>query len=480
MAKKTASKKSTKKATKKGERNSTPKLECPYIANATRLHGTESSGKLATKLTSFVAAKAKWIGQVRTAFAEGTSRPVELPVFPVGKFVDPNAGQLTRKQTDALKFDDCEMVPPPAYNPVLVDLLHEMNCTSIRKGTIKNNPKPPADWDESKYGSWYHESEGEDGEVIQEPSGWYFHTKMPRRCHAETAEMLIDNPDENILTFGKNRFVVGTGTHDKAAAFMIWQTSHGNYRAGDAARKRMSLAGNKEVRDIVFKIEDSPNNGDGFTVKGKWAFSDEMVYSVGQVLTAGNLFDSKGNQLDAKTIRGLDGETKGLKFKALPEKIIGKAVAWSKLWTEIKQDKASIKAMRERGGRSDEYEAGDTETKSITNICVNGKRVDPCELTPYGLKGSQINMPAYVVASGEGKIEDGHFSMGVVIGARANAGYNVGVHDAKAALAETEAPKPKKKAAAKKSTKKVDAAPPVEADTADEVVESETEVVSAE
>jgi hypothetical protein len=254
----------------------------------------------------------------------------------------------------------------------------------------------------------------------------------------------------------------------------------------------MSLAGNKEVRNVVFRIEDRPNNEGGFTVKGAWGDVRELVYLPGQVLTAGYLHDSKGNMLTAKEIRALDADTKGLKFKALEAPIVGKPVPWSKLWAEIQTDKASIKAMRERGGRSESNDPGTPQTKAITNICVNGKRVDPSEAVPFGLKGSQIHQVAYLVASGEGKIEQGHFSMGVVIGERANAEYNVGVHAAKAEAGETEeAPAPKaakpkapkatkpkaskpKASKPKAAEKPADAAPPVESDTADE---PETEAV---
>ena len=75
----------------------------------------------------------------------------------------------------------------------------------------------------------------------------------------------------------------------------------------------------------------------------------------GQVLTAGYLYDAKGRVLDAKAIRALDADTKGLKFKALDEPIVGKAIPWDRLWKEIQvADKAAIKKMRERGGRSEE------------------------------------------------------------------------------------------------------------------------------
>ncbi len=494
MAKTTKSGK-RKATTKKtgGKRNETPKLDCPFVAILTRPHPTESSGKLATRFAEFAVVKEAWTGEVRKAYAGGAKKN-DLPIFPTGKFVNPNTGLMSRSAHNKANAEYDEAVDAgrktpvclPRYSPVVVDLIHEMNAVSLRKGSLKNHPNPPKDWNEKEYGSWYHDWTDEDGEKIQEASGWFFDPKAPRRCHAEKAEILVEEPETNILTFGNLRIVCGTGTHDGSAVFMVNQTSHGNYRAGDLTRKRMSLAGNKDVRNLVFKIEDRANNGGGFTVKGNWRDVREMVYMPGQVFTIGFLYDSNGKQIDAKTIRGLDGDTKGLRFKGLDEPIVGKAVLWSKLWAEIQvADKKAIKAMRDRGGRSDEFEAGSTQTKSITNICVNGKRVDPSEAFPFGLRGSQIHMPAYIVATGEGKIEEGHFSMGVILGERSNDQYNVTVHepkgDSEAETEEVETPAPKrqtratkhKKAAAapkkKAAAKATDAAPPVEADTAEEV-----------
>lgn len=521
MATKTAKKgsKSGKKATRKrGEdRNETPGLECPHVANLTRPHTTESAGKLAAKLPAFLAAKVAWTASVRKAFADADAAgiPAELPIFPQGKFPNLNSGQMTRKAYQALveEFNEAEAGVvrfPPRYQPAVVDAIHASNAVTLRRGSLKAHSEPPEDWDEKLYGPWHHSWVDEEGETQEEPSGWYFDPSMPRRCHAVTAETMIDDPETDILAFSNRRYVVGTGTHDGAAAFKIWQTERGNYRHGDEARKRMSLAGNKAVRDVVFLIEDRPNNGGGVTVKGKWTDVDEMVFMPGQVLTAGNLYDSSGKMLTAKEIRALskpgDVEAKGIKFKTLPEPIVGKVIPWGKLWEEIKTTgKAALKAMKERGGRSLDYEAGDTQTKSITNITVNGKRVDPSEATPFGLKGGQSHMPAHIVATGKGKIEEGHFGMGVVIGERANQARNVGVVEARAANAETAPKAPakpkatKKKAVAKKAAKKAepkakkatkkkakpsDAAPPVESDTKDDpdpvTAKDEIEVVGVE
>jgi len=450
--------------TKKKTRNVTPKIDCPHVAIMTRPHSTQSSCRLAARTTAFIEQHTAWKADVRKAFADGK----DLPVFPASKIPNPNTGITSRsayeKMVDSFN-DEGGNDFPPSYNPVLVDLVHRLGCASLRRGSVKNHSAPPADWNEEEYGSWYH-TDVVDGETVQTPSGWYFDSKPPRHCHAKRAEMLIDEPDKNILVFDGVRYVVGTGTHDGAACFLIWQTKGGDYRLGDEARKRMSLAGNKDVRNVVFRIEDTPTEGGGVVVQGRWDGISEMVYLPGQVLTAGCLHNDDG-VMTAKDIRGLSDDVTGLKFVPLSAPIVGKAVAWSKLWAEI---------SRHNGG-------GGKEIDSIRNICVNGKRVDPGEFTPFGLRGSQCDMPAYLVASGTGKVEEGHFSMGVVIGSRSNVQYNVSVGEARAAAAEKKTTKKKSKKVVAEPDATDDAAPPIEADTANEVEAEVTpvaEVVEAE
>lgn len=510
MATATKSKKAKTKATRKkgDEQNSTPKItNCPFVSDDRRPHTTESSGILATRVAVANEAVETWTAEIRKAFADGTKK-ADLPDFPVSKHVNPNTGRMSMvahgklidEYNDAIDNDTALPALMGRYNPITVDLIHTMNCEWLRRGSKKNHPKPPKNWDEKLYGSWYHDEEMEDGSTEQFPSGWFFDKKLPRRCHAERAEMLITDPGDNILSFGNLRIVVGSGTHDGSAVFLVNQTSHGNYRAGDVTRKRMSFASVKELRDIVFRIEDRANNGGGFTVKGNWSDVREMVYMPGQVLTAGFLYDAKGKVIDAKAIRKLDGDTKGLRFKALEAPIVGKVIPWADLWKEIQvADRKAIKAMRERDPRGN-GDAGSTQTKAITNICVNGKRVDPSEAFPFGLRGSQCNMPAFIVATGEGKIEEGYFGMGVILGERANTAYNVGVHAARGEeeeeeeeAEETPAPKAKAKAVAKPKAKAVakpkakaaakpsDAAPLEQANTKDEAetATADTEPVTA-
>ncbi|MHA2279681.1 MAG: hypothetical protein ACXAC5_02140 [Promethearchaeota archaeon] len=472
-------KKAAKAKQPAGKRNRTPALECPKIADFRTPHPTDSSGRLATTLGTFVERKEAWTKGVRKHFAESGAKK-DIPKFNANHFPECNKGVMSQaafdKLVDAWNAEE-EVTFFPRYNPVLVDLVHAMNARSLRRGSVTRHPKPPSNWSDKTWGSWFLPDD-EGGRTIQ--SGWFFDTAMPRRCHAKRAEELVTEPEKNILTLGNNRYVVGDGTTVRSAVMLVWATARGNYRAGDDARKRMSLAGNSDAVDVVFRIEDRANNGGGVTVKADWGDINEVVFMPGQVLTAGFLFGSGKKPLTAKQIRALGEVAKGLKFKTVRQvldgPIVGKPIGWDRLWTEIQkiEGKGGLKRLREREGRSDSEVDVTPQHKSQTNLKVT-TRVSPNEAFPFGFRAAQCDMVPFTVNEA-----DGEFSMGIVIGDRSNFRHNVGVHEAKAEEAETEveveveeAPKPKKaakKAPTKKAAKKKakDAAPPVEHDTEDE------------
>ena len=488
-------KKKTKRKTGK-KQNFTPGLECPHVGEMILSHTTDSTGALATKATDFLEAKAAWKGDVRKHFADGGTKK-DVPTLVASKFPNPNTGRQTRKQQEALvetyneALDAGSKLPvfPPTYNPVEIDLLHAMNASVLRRGVVSKHSKSPANWDEKRYGSWHLADE--DGNFTI-PSGWFFDKKVPRRCHTDNVLTRIDNPDENIITIGKTRYVVGTGGHDGSAVFLVRAHKGGNYGACDEARKRMSLANSKGLANLVFRIEDKANHGGAFRIRAGRKDVEELCFMPGQVLTAGYL--SNGKQMTPDQIRKLAADAKGIKFEKLPEPIEGEQIEWKGedgLWKEIQtiQGKKETTKQKEREGRG-EAEDVTPQGKAIRNANVEC-RCDPCESYPFGLRSVQLDMVPYVVASGEGNIDGGHFSMGIVIGARSNFNYSVGVNEAKRDAVEEveeeveeEVPEPKKaakpkaekekktkKATSKKAVKKqTDAAPPVEA----EVTESTT------
>lgn len=491
MAKTATKKASGKKVTKKGgskkggKRNAmvvtARKLlrdACPHVLNDSLPLTIDGAGRLAAKLPEFREAWDAHLDAYRKHFS-GAGTTADAPVFPAGKFFDPNSGRQTQKQFNAAynqSVDDGASVESlPKYNPVQVEVAHALNCITMHRGKVKDHKTEPKDWDKKTFGPWMDDYEDEDGKPIQEPSGKFLDPELPRMSHKAKAEELVTDPDKNVLSFGNLRVVCGDGTHDGSACFLIRVHKTGNYGSGDQARKRLSLAG-KPVKDVVFRVEDRPNNGGAYILKGKWLSGARVITEIpfmpGQVLTAGNLTDQKGNILDARAIRKLGSDTKGLRFVKLADPIIGKVAVFAGIWDQVSQDKKAVKALRDRGGRSDEWEAGSPEAKTITNLRTTS-RISPFAAYAYAFGAIQADMVPYTVASGDGKMEDGHFGMGVVIGARSADCYNVGVHAAKdnePAAKPKKAPAKKKeakktpapkKAAAKKTTKS-DAAPKVE------------------
>ena len=414
------------------KRQATPNLECPYFVDLRTPHTTESSGHLAELCGEFNQAYDAWHATVRQHFTDGGARK-DVPAFDAANFADPNKGAMTQKQYAALVDEwnagDGKVQFPPRYNPALVELAHLMNARSLRRGAVKKHSRAPKSWDETELGSWLEMDEDGNNTI---PSGYFFDDALPRRCHAKRAEDLITDPETNILTIGNNRYAVGDGTGVRSAPFLVWATDRGNYRAGDDARKRLSLSGNKDIVDLVFRIEDRANNGGGVTVKANWKENiREVVFLPGQAMTAGFLFDGE-KRLTASEIRKLDANAKGIKFKTVRQvldgPIVGKLVSRETLWTEIQSVEGSsgIKKLRERGGRSEDEQRNTPQNKSITNLLVTC-RVDPIEAYPFGFRAAQCDMVPYVVHS-----VDDDFAMGIVIGDRQNQEHNIGVRQAKA------------------------------------------------
>ena len=478
-------KKAKAKRKSSGGRNPIPDLDCPVIVDMRTPHPTESSCRHATAFNTLQERVTTWKAAYRKHFADGGAAK-DCPQFDEKHFPNVNRGIQTvaayNKDVDRHNADETVEFYP-RYSPVLADLTHLMNAFTLRRGLTSLHPKPPSDYSEKDWGPW--NLVDDDGEHTI-PSGWFFDEVLPRRCHARKAESLVEDAEKNILTFGQNRYVVGDGTTVRCAPMLVWATARGNYRAGDSARKRMSIAGNKDVTDIVFRIEDRPNDGDAYVAKANWGEIKAMVFLSGQVLTAGFLFNAKNKRLTAREIRGLDVKTTGLKFKTIRQvldgPIVGKLISRDRLWTEIQniEGKGGIKKLRDREGRSESEDVDKTpQSRTMTNLKVT-TRVTPNEAFPFGVRAAQCDMVPYIVHNSEGE-----FEMGIVIGDRSNIEYNVGVNDAKAEEAGeevAEAPASKKaKATGGKKKAADDAAPPVEHDTADdkETADEKAEEVKA-
>lgn len=479
--------KKAKKAVVKKAAIPIPKLRWDGVADCRGPHTTETSGKLAAALTTFYE-KAEEYKAACKAHVAGGGTAADMPQFNPKHFPDVNKGKLSQsaqEKREEREYNGEEVEGYPKYNPVLIDALKAIKPTSrLRRGKDSDHPKPPRDWDEKEYGSWYVLDEDDERNA---PSGWFFDEAEPRRCHSVSAEKMVVDPAKSIITFGNNRYVVGNGTFPGAAVMLLLTTKRGNYRAGDLIRKRMAHAGDKNVPDVVFRIEDRANNGGGVTLKGDWKNNIKaVVYMPGQAMTAGFLFDSNGKRLTAKQIRALDSKTTGLKFKTvrqvLDDPIKGKDIPWSAIWKELQVvDKENLSKMRKRVGRSDDYVKGSPQACSHHNHEVT-TRVGPHESHPMGNRSCEADVVPYKITGGE------EMFFGSVIGDRSNFNYSTKVEDEVEVEVEVEGeveettPKAAKKTA-KKRTKRAakpkpeDEAPPVEAETENEV---EAEVAEVE
>lgn len=461
-----AAKKANKSTGKR--RNAIPKLQCED-ADCRFPLTTDASGRLAAGLLTFTEREAEF----KKLWKEHVGGTGKAPQFNPKHFPDLSKGAMTQaalEKIDDREFAGEDVVRPPRYSPIFVETVIAIRPKlRLRRGAASKHPKPPSDWSDRKYGSWF-ELDEDDERTIQ--SGWFWDKVMPRRCHSKTAEKMVTEPEKNILTFGNNRYVVGDGTVVRAAYMLVSATKRANYKAGDQIRKRMSLAGNKDALDVVFRIEDRANNGGGVTLKSKWRHGiQEVVMLPGQAMTAGFLFNAKGKRLSAKDIRNLDADTKGLKFKTVNQvlggPLVGKEIPWSSIWEELNVvDKANLAAMRKREGRSEEYEKGSPQACSLHNHEVTC-RVGPHEANPHGFRAAVLDMVPFKITGGE------ELLFGAVIGDRSNLEHSSKEVDE--VDEEETTPKPKRKAT--KKAKPADAAPPVEADTAEEIEEEEEEEV---
>lgn len=490
-------------------RNPTPKLECPVVVDIRRPYTNESMGRIATKLAAFREAKAAWVALVRKHFKDGGTKK-DVPVFDEKHFFETNAGMISRAALNKLaeRYNAGEDVEiGSTYKPILVEVADEMNAQVL--GISKSDQqKQPSNWDEKEYGPWHLPDE--EGKLTV-ASGYRF-TDDIRPAHATKAEDLVDDPANNILTIGSNRYVVGDGTQVRCAPLLVWGTRRGNYRAGDQARKSLSLAGNKDIVDLVYKIEDRPNEGGAVIVKGFAARVGEVAFLPGQAMTPGYLYQGD-EKLTARDIRKLEKDVKGITFKSIMgQPIVGKIVPWDEIWAEIQSIEGAkgLKKMREREGRSEEDVDSTPQSKSMENNKTT-LRADPVEFYPFGFRSAQIATVPFRVCDVEG-----NFGEGVVIGVRTNETYRVGVNDAKRALREAtpkvekvkkakapkapkvakapkapkvkvaktpKAPKASKPKTSKPKTKKPkhdDAAAPVEATEPVETEATKTEPVEAE
>jgi len=423
-------------------------LDCPFVADCRfPSMGAEATGEIARKVPDLEQAIEDWKESCRTAVAEEK----DPPEFPKSKLINPNTGRMTRNQVEALEKQwnaGEDVVFPPTYNPVMVELLAAMSCQSIRKAVSgkKRRQSAPSDWDEKKWGSWYAVMDGEDY-----PSGWYIEKKeTPRICHARNVEELVADSEASIVKIGGYRYVVGDGTVKGSALYHLNLHFRSLSKSMSSVWIELASAGMSGLANLVWRVEDRANVGGAFVIRDKWRSAssavNELPFLPGQVLTVGNLVDADGNIIEARQIRKLaEGDHKGLRFQALKEPMVG-TCAWSDAWKEIqrREGRSGLDRIRERPTRQ---EAATPQGKTLTNAGTQC-RTEPCENTPYGIRGVQANVIQF-----QQHDADGNVLLGIAIGARSRHQYHVLTSDAKRTAREAEAAKAESKPKAEKKGK---------------------------
>lgn len=483
-----------------GSRNRIPSITCDQVMELHRPIGFDAVGKMSEKLLEFLGVVVDWKGACRKAY-QGGAVTSGLPTIPESKYPNVNAGRLSRAANERLvdEYNEAaeagEQLPaiPPRYCPIEQDLAAVTGCVVLRKGQLPAEPdnwdedkhgpwkdsvgkpggiKAPKDWDEKKYGPWFHKDE-EGNRTI--PSCWLLVHSLQRAFHAPIRSMVTD-PNKNIVTLNGIQYVVAAGsTAATSAVHTIRASRRGNYGRNDEVRKLMSLAKVKsEIANLVFRIEEKPNEGACIKVDMD-GLGNLNFFMPGDLATPGFLTNGDGKELTPTQVRkAAESNTKGIRFKAVKDHIVGPPIPYSELWSEIRggMTNKDVAVMNARPTNMEKQPK--VQHKSQENGLVQC-RVAHTEANCFGFRSAQFGVVPYFVWS-QDEDENWEVAMGVVIGSRTNYDYSVTKNEAKAILAEEaeeveveveveEAPKPK----AKRKSKKIDAAPPVVRDTADEV-----------
>ncbi len=450
--------KTVKKAKRKSSaRNNIPPLKHPdVICDRRRPLPFEVFASWSERLVQLWADIDEWKKQCKKAFAEGKSVK-DLPVFPVSKIPNMNAGRWSRvtkekavdANNEALEAGKTPPGYPPTYSPVEQEMISAIGCTVLRQGQLPEKPKDwddkkqglwkesagkpggikaPKGWDDKKYGSWFHLDENGERTI---PSRWVIDSSAQRGCH-QSVDKQVENPSDNIVTLGGVRYVIGAGSKaSDAALYQIDCSERGNYGAIWDVRRRLGMAKSKGIANLVWRIEDRPN--EGACVKIDMGGGNFNFFMPGQSATPGYLTNGDGKELTAAQIRkAVEEETKGIKFKVLKDPIVSETITLDDAFPEIK--KAYRQSKRENTER---------------NACVQC-RVHHDEGFAFGFRGASVGIVPFYRWSFDGSKY--HLSIGQVVGLRQNADYNVGKQESKLAYYEAN-PKEEKPAAKPKAEK---------------------------
>jgi len=207
-----------KKVKRKGsgrKKSVVPLLVSPDPVDLRTGQPTEALGRLATATLACEEKVNEWKSSYRKHIANG-GKASDAPVFDPKHFVNPNKTVLSQKVYDDKvdRHNEGEDIAfLPRFNPVMAKLCRLMNAVTLRRGILKRHSKPPADYNEKRWGSWYLLDENGEHTI---PSGWFFDKKRPRPCVKSRVEEMVIDPEKNILTFGNHRYIVGNSSKSAA------------------------------------------------------------------------------------------------------------------------------------------------------------------------------------------------------------------------------------------------------------------------
>lgn len=318
-----------------------------------------------------------------------------------GKKPSPNKGVMSAKQFGdavraaqaAVEADKEAPSIPPLYSMIRRQIANEHRATCIVSGQASKGKKPLKS---HNIPDSLAKTFGDGDRVFTDGAGKVIPLRL---CHKTDVRKLVVDAAENILTIAGREYVVGTT--ETSAVFLANGSKTGSYGANIIAGKQLSFDGmGSRIKNLVGQINDDflIVNLDDATTPGA-----ELAVPPGAWITMGHLVRD-GKPLTPNQVRKLGDDTKGVKFVALEEPIVGNPVTQSALWSAVKRHMAraatrigegddattALDRFSNRPARSG-GDADDPSDKAWRNLRTVQTRTNPNELNPFGLFNSQTD-----------------------------------------------------------------------------------------
>jgi hypothetical protein len=339
---------------------------------------------------------------------------------------------------------------PAMHQPVLLIAAKRLGMTFAFAGQPSKKNSQPANWTS-------HLPEWVPGYTVDERGG---RTMSPTDIRRNVTG------DDYLIKVGSHEYVIGD---DKSNAVYNLNGSKGdsNYAWNCHALKRVSFRGREsELANLVFQINNAvvvePHTGDRTS-------GSPMVYLPNMLATAGYLVRNNKTLTYAQIAKAIEAEdTKGIRFKALTEPIVGTPVTAQAFTAAVKKAMSARSAVDDKGNtawdrfvRSQTSSGGETKedralTRSWENALVQ-TRTDVTVPNCFGLRNSVMHQPI-AVAYGDDRADK---RLTVIIGLRCGEELThdtyeaaVGATEAKELEAEASAEVAKEKPKSSKSKSK--------------------------